>query len=515
MLVIENMSHSFGDKIIYENVNIRINKGDKVGLVGFNGSGKSTLINILNGNILADKGTIKWNSKHKVGYLDQYADIDRELTVYKYLESAFADLVAIEERYNKVNDSMATASEDEIMELCELSGRLYDILEEHNYYSIPSTINKVAAGLGVTAIGLDRMIGELSGGQRAKVMLVKLLLEQPSLIILDEPTNFLDVEHIEWLKKYLTEYKGTFLIVSHDVEFLNSVINVVWSVEHSTIVRYNGNYDAYMKQREMKEMQHEKLRESQLKEVAELKDYIARNKARASTANMAKSREKRLEKIIVVDKVFQPTKPEFNFKYKTFASQQVLAVKGLTIGYDMPLVRDINFLLLNGQKLRIKGFNGVGKTTLLKTICGIIDPIAGKIDLANNLVVGYYEQDLNWENDEITAVNEMRNCFPKLSEKEIRTYLAKAGLDSKHWRQPIRSLSGGEQSKIKLCKLMVNSYSVLILDEPTNHLDVLAKESLVEAIKNFKGAVIYVSHENEFATKVGGLEYDIEKLRLH
>lgn len=512
MLVIENMSHSFGDKVIYDNVNIRINKGDKVGLVGFNGSGKSTLINILNGKILADAGSIKWHSKHKVGYLDQYADIDRDQTIYEYLEGAFGDLVAVEQKYNEINESMATADEDKLMELCEQSGKLYDILEEHNYYAIPSTINKVASGLGVTSIGLDKKVADLSGGQRAKVMLVKLLLEQPDLIILDEPTNFLDTVHVEWLKRYLIDYKGTFLIVSHDVDFLNSVINVVWSVEHNTIVRYTGDYNAYLKQREMKEMQHDKQRESQLKEVDKLKDYIARNKARASTARMAKSREKKLEKITVLDKNEKPSEPEFCFINKPFASKVVMTIKNLTIGYGKPLVSGINLQLLNGEKLRIKGFNGVGKTTLLKTICNMIAPLSGEVHLADYLVIGYFEQDLKWNDDNITAVNEMRNCFDKLSDRDIRTLLARVGLDSKHWRQPIKSLSGGEQSKIKLAKLMVNPYSLLILDEPTNHLDVLAKEALAKAIREYKGTVIYVSHENDFADKIGGKEFSIENL---
>lgn len=512
MLVIENLSHSFGDKIIYEDVNIRINKGEKIGLVGFNGSGKSTLINLLNGNILPDKGAIKWSHRHKIGYLDQYADIDRNMTIYEYLESAFSDLVEVERRYNEVNESMASADDEELIRLCELSGRLYDTLDEHNYYAIPSTINKVASGLGVVAIGLDKKVDELSGGQRAKVMLVKLLLEKPDLIILDEPTNFLDTMHVEWLEKYLNDFDGTCLIVSHDISFLNNVVNTIWSVEYSKIVRYNGDYQSYLVQREMKETLHDKMREAQLKEVDSLKDYIARNKARASTARMAKSREKKLEKIVVLDKIQQTSKPEFAFKYKSIASKVVVEVKDLCIGYEKTILSDISLSILNGDKVRIKGFNGVGKSTLLKTICGIIEPKGGTVKLAPYIKIGYYEQDLVWENDDITAVNEVRNAFPDLTEREIRTYLAKAGLDAKHWRQPIKSLSGGEQSKIKLCKLMIDNYSLLILDEPTNHLDVLAKESLADAIKRFGGTVIYVSHENDFADMVGGKVFDIEKL---
>lgn len=513
MLVIENMSQSFAERVIYKDVSIRINKGDKIGLVGANGSGKSTLINILNGTILCDKGNIKWEGKHKVGYLDQYASVDESLTIYEYLEGAFSELKEIEEKFNKVNESMAYAtSDEELIRLSEQSGKLYDRLEEGNYYAIPSTINKVASGLGVTGFGLDTSLSKLSGGQRAKVMLVKLLLEQPSLIILDEPTNFLDVTHVEWLTRYLIDYKGTFLIVSHNTDFLNKVVNCIWDVHNLTITRYSGNYESFLEQREMKLMQADKLREAQEKTVDKLKDYIARNKARAATARMAKSREKQLAKIEIMEKAEPLPIPQFKFAYKPLIAKQIITVKDLTIGYNRPLIKNINFAVQNGEKLRIKGFNGIGKTTLLKTLCDIIPSLAGDIELNRNLVIGYYEQDHNFNNEDITAVSEIYNTFPKLSEREIRGYLARAGLTAKHLQQPIKNLSGGEQSKIKLCKLMIKQHNVLLLDEPTNHLDVAAKEVLVKAINEFPGSVIYVTHENDFADKINSRELDIESL---
>lgn len=514
MLVLENLSHGFGEKVIYKDVNIRVNKGEKIGLVGANGSGKSTLINILNGTILCDEGRVKWEGSYKVGYLDQYATIDKGKSIYDYLMEAFNDLKELEDRYNEINDKLACVTDsDEMEKLIEKSTRLFELLDEKNYYAVDSTINKVASGLGVTAFGLDTKIETLSGGQRAKVMLVKLLLEKPDFIILDEPTNFLDINHIDWLKKYLVEYDGTFLIVSHDTEFLNDVVNVIWSVEASNIYRYTGNYTKYLELREMKMMQHQKLYESQQREIATLQEYIDKNKARAATAKMAHSREKMLKKIDVVEKITEQIKPTFDFKYSRLVAHRILTVSNLTIGYDKPIMNNISFGVENGDRLCIKGFNGIGKSTLLKTIIKKLDKLGGEITMNPNIVIGYFEQDINFKNPFVTATTDVLNDFPKLTEKDARTYLARCGLTAKHLQQPIDNLSGGEQSKIKLCKIMLSPCNLLILDEPTNHLDQKAKEALIEAINKFEGTVILVSHETDFIKKINNYKvFDLEKI---
>lgn len=514
MLSLENLGHGFGEKVIYKDVNIRINKGEKIGLVGANGSGKSTLINILNGTILCDEGRVKWEGSYKVGYLDQHATLPKEESVYNYLMTAFSELSELEKRYNEVNEKLATVTDaDEMEKLILKSTRLFEELDEKNYYAIDSTINKVAAGLGVTAFGLESKIATLSGGQRAKVMLVKLLLEHPDLIILDEPTNFLDVNHIEWLKKYLNDYDGTFLIVSHDTEFLNDVVNVIWNVEASNIYRYTGSYNKFLELREMKMMQHQKLYEAQQREIASLQEYIDKNKARAATARMAHSREKMLKRIEVAPKLVEEIKPSFSFKYTKLVAHRILTVTDLTIGYDKPIMSNISFSLENGDRLCIKGFNGIGKTTLLKTIIKKLDKMGGEITINGNVVVGYFEQDINFYNDKVTAVTDVINEYPKLTEKDARMWLARCGLTAKHLQQPIASLSGGEQSKIKLCKIMLSPCNLLILDEPTNHLDVKAKESLIEAINEFEGSVILVSHESDFIKKINNFKVlDLEKI---
>ena len=505
MLNIKNLAHGFGERSLYKNVNLQINKGDKIGLVGENGTGKSTLLSILNGTILSDVGDIEWVKDVKVGYLDQFAKLNENLSIYQYLESAFENLLEIEERFDETNQQLAaTTDPDEIDKLIKLSGRLFDTLNEHNYYSIPSQIQKIASGLGVSEYGMDTKLGNLSGGQRVKVTLCKLLLEQPELLILDEPTNFLDVQHIEWLTRFLQEYKGCYLIVSHDIPFLNSVVNKIWAIDMQTIHEYHGDYNQYLRVRDEYINQHNKAAQEQQQQIKKLEDYIARNSARASTANMAKSRKKALSKIQenLLSEIHETVPPEIVFKYKKIDNRTLIVVKNLCIGYSAPLVNNITFTLLNGDKIRINGFNGVGKTTLFKTILGEIKQLDGTININNNVVFGYYEQDHKFVNDNWTAIDEILFFYPKMEQKEIRSALSQYGLSTKKQLQPIGSLSGGEQCKIQLCLIGMSPCNVLFLDEPTNHLDVKAKQVLAHAINEFPGSVIYVSHENDFAQMI-------------
>ena len=509
MLTINNLGHGFGDRVLYKNVNLKINNGDKIGLVGENGTGKSTLINILNGQILSDAGDVVWDKDIKVGYLDQFAKVNENLSIYAYLESAFLGLLEIEEKFNKTNEQLATTTdENEMQKLITLSGKLFDVLNEHNYYSIPSQINKVASGLGVADYGMETKLATLSGGQRVKVTLCKLLLEQPELLILDEPTNFLDTQHIEWLTKYLQEYKGCYLIVSHDIPFLNAVVNKIWAIDMQTITEYPGDYNQYLRLKEAHITQHNKAVIAQQQQMKKLEDYIARNGVRASTASQARSRKKALEKLQdnQIFEIKESTPPDITFKYKKIDNRVLIVVKNLTIGYNSPLVKGITFSLLNGDRLRINGFNGVGKTTLFKTILGEIKQLEGTININNNIIFGYYEQSHKFANENWTPIDEVSFYYPKMDQKEIRSALAKYGLSTKKQLQPINSLSGGEQCKIQLCIIGQSPCNVLFLDEPTNHLDVKAKRVLANAINNFLGSVIFVSHENDFASLINNVK---------
>lgn len=499
MIEIKNLTHGFGDKTLYKNVNITINKGDKIGLVGANGAGKSTLIGILNGTQLCDQGEIKYQGKFSVGYLDQYANVDGELTIFEYLTSAYKELYDLEKRAEQLSLEGAETGD---MSKIEKASTIYEQLVQSDFYAIESKVRKFASSLGLDVLGYDTKMKTLSGGQATKVILCKLLLQEPDFLILDEPTNHLDESHIAWLENYLEDYQGTFLIVSHDTKFLDAVCNTIFSVEYSNIVRYSGNYSHFMRQHEERVENREKQIVAQEKKIEKLEDYIARKRCKTSTARQAQSRQKQLDKIVRLEKLNEPPTPQFKFAYKEINSSPIISVKNLEVGYDKTLLKNISFELLNGEKLAIMGFNGLGKTTLIKTIMGIIPQLSGQVHLAPNLKIGYFEQVLNWENQNLTALQIMRNEFPRLDDKVLRSYLARAGLTSKHLLQPVTSLSGGEQSKVKLCRLMIEPHNMLILDEPTNHIDPKSKQVLAKAIKEFAGAVIFVSHEIDFVKSV-------------
>ena len=512
-LEIKNLSHNFGDKRLFNKANLKIYPTDKAGITGLNGVGKTTLINILIGNVLPDEGQVKWNPKIEIGYLDQKVTIDNSLSVFDYLKSAFTELYAVEEQVNQIGKDLETEADVDQQE--KLVNRLYSLqeeLERKDFYSLESNIQKVASGLGILVFGLDTPIKNLSGGQRAKVILAKLLLQAPNLLLLDEPTNFLDTTHIEWLIKYLNGFKGAFLIVSHDYNFLNSVVNCVCDIEFSTITKYRGNCDSFKQQKEERQLQYQKDYASQQKEIGQLEDYVRRNIARASTSKMAKSRQKKLNKIEVMDRPIKVIKPTFSFKYKSVGSDIMLKVNDLAIGYNFPIIEHLNMEVKNGDKISITGFNGIGKTTFLKTICSIIPPLSGNFTYGEKATVGYYEQENIWRNPEWTAIEEIREDFPKLSDKEIRTALASCALKNELTMKPIKTLSGGEQAKIKLCKLTMVPYSMIILDEPTNHLDVTTINHLKKAIREFEGTILFVTHDKLFPIEVTDDEYDFEKI---
>ncbi len=514
IISITNFSQNFGDKILFENANFALNPGEKIGLVGVNGAGKSTLIKIIMGTVLLDKGELYINRKYRIKYLDQYADIKGENTIKEYLAGAFCDLYKVEERLNKVNEHLSTETNpDKLEKLMYLSGDLFEQLTNENFWAIDSNIQKVASGLGVTALGMDTKVNTLSGGQRAKVMLSKLLLEEPDVMILDEPTNFLDVNHIDWLTKFIKASDKAFIVVSHDEHFINDIVTHVCDVDNGKVTRYVGNLT---KMRAIKDEQRvllEKSYDNQQKEIKRLEDYIARNKARAATAKMARSRERKLEKMDIITPPSEHIAPTFTFKEKPFAGNMMLKVEDLVVGYDHALLKQkVNFELNNGDRLAINGFNGIGKSTLLKTILGIIPSISGSVQLGRNVVVGYYEQENNFNHYEGTPLGYIINAFPKLTEKEARSALNRCGLSALHCRKQISQLSGGEQSKIKLCVLSLTPCNLLILDEPTNHLDALAIDHLQQVMLQFKGAIIFVSHSKPFVKAIATRVIDLEKI---
>ena len=516
-LTVENLNLSFENKKLYTDASFRILPGDKIGVVGSNGVGKTTLINVLCGKILPDSGKIDFDKKIKVGYLDQYMNIDKKLTIMEYLKGAFNDLYQLEIEMNKLNERIKTESNEIVVN--KLVSRVTNIreeLEKKEFYQINTKIMKISSGLGITNYGMDRILKELSGGQKIKVILAKLLLEQPDLLILDEPTNFLDTVHVEWLVKFLKEYKGTFLIVSHNQEFLDDVVNVILEIEYTKITRYKGNYQAYLAKKALMAEQLEKAYAKQQKEINKLEQYIAANKVRTATAKQAKSREKKLEKIEKIE--IQKSSDVYlnlSFNYTPISSHKLLEVKDLEIGYyGYSLLPKMNFIIKSGEKLGITGFNGIGKTTLIRTLIGELPVVNGSFKFVENAKIAYFSQEHVWEDENITPLQEISNIYPNMLEKEVRSFLARAGIRGPLALQPIKTLSGGEQAKLKLCKMMLIKANILIFDEPTNHLDANAKEGLIKALKQYPGTVILVTHEQSFLKEVVTRVYNFEDLLL-
>ncbi len=499
MLNVQNVTHGYGARRILEDASFRLLKGEHVGLVGENGEGKSTFLNIITGILPPDEGTVTWGNRVTIGYLDQRTTLTPGKSIRDVLREAFAPMYQLEQDILALYEKMGDADADMDALLAEV-GDMQDILDHSGFYIIDSRIEEYSNGLGLGDIGLDRDVTELSGGQRTKVLLTKLLLQNPTILILDEPTNFLDENHIAWLKNFLQNYENAFLLVSHDESFLNNVINVVYHVENAVLTRYKGDYNNFLAMYDLKKRQTEQAYEKQQKEISQLEDFVARNKARAATANMARSRQKRLDKMDVIELAKEKPKPTFSFEYSRAPGKFVIEAQDLVLGYDSALTRPLTFAIERGQKIAVKGVNGLGKSTLLKTMLGIIPPFSGSVEVDDTVEKGYFEQEHAAGRN--TALDELWQEYPSMTNAQVRGALARCGLTTEHIESQVRVLSGGENAKLRLCKLMLRSMNLLVLDEPTNHLDVYAKEALKQAVQAFKGTVILVSHEPEFYTDI-------------
>ena len=454
VLILDDLTVGYKDNVLVKDISLVLRRGEKAALIGPNGSGKSTLLKTVLGEIAPLKGKAQTGNRVKVGYFSQsYERLDEKQTVLDNFLTEYG-----------MDDGYARSL---------LGGMLFhgdDVFKE---------------------------IGTLSGGQKARLVLLKLVLDGANFLILDEPTNYLDVEHIEWLTKFLQNYENAFILISHDISFLNKVVNVIYHLENCELTRYTGNYDKFQEMYAIYKAQKEAAYERQQQEVAKLEDFIARNKARVATTNMAKSRQKKLDKMEMIEKPREKPKAHFHFKEARTPSRYLAVAEDLVLGYDAPLTRPVSFKIECGQKIAIRGVNGLGKTTLLKTILGIIPPISGKIELGQFLEPGYFEQEER-EKNENTALEDVWNEYPGMTNYEVRAALAACGLTNEHITSKVFVLSGGEAAKVRLCKLMLKNVNWLVLDEPTNHLDVDAKAELKRALIDFKGSVLLVSHELEF-----------------
>lgn len=494
LLTAENVTHGFGARQILEEASFRLLKGEHIGLIGANGEGKSTFLNIITGKITPDQGKITWARHVKAGYLDQHSVLKKGMTIREVLRTAFDEMYNLEKDMLNLYEKMSSADDAKIESMMEEAGEIQQMLETGGFYQLDTKIEEVAGGLGLADIGLDRDVDDLSGGQRTKVLLVKLLLENPSILILDEPTNYLDHQHILWLTRYLQEYENAFILVSHDMEFLNSVVNVIYNLDGGSLTRYTGNYEDFKRMYEVQREQELKAYQRQQAEIEKLEDFIARNKARVATRGMANSRQKQLDKMEILEKPQQKIRPEFNFLMARTPSRFIVEAKDLVIGYDSPLTRPVSFTIERGEKIAVTGTNGLGKTTLLKTILGQLPPISGQVVLGDYLFPGYFEQE-SGRDEEATALETFWAEYPSMENREVRLCLSKCGLTNEHITSQMRVLSGGENAKVRLSIVMNREHNWLILDEPTNHLDIDAKEELKKALSQYPGTILLVSHD--------------------
>ncbi len=497
ILNVEHISHSFGGRTIFEDASFRLLKGEHVALVGANGEGKSTFLSIITGKMTPEAGKVEWAKRVTVGYLDQHSVLQPGMTIREALRTAFDSMYELEKEMLACYDKMGDASPEEVDRMMADVGDIQDILEANSFYTIDARIDEVAGGLGLRDIGLERKVDELSGGQRTKVLLTKLLLQNPSILILDEPTNYLDAEHIAWLKIYLQNYENAFILVSHDIPFLNAVTNVIYHVDQATLTRYAGSYEKFQEMYALKRKQEDAAYERQQAEIKRQEDFIQRNKARVATRGMANSRQKRLDKMEVLEKRQEKPKPHFRFLMDRTPGRFVIEAKRLVLGYDTPLTSPVDLQVERGKKIAIRGVNGLGKTTLLKTLLGLLPSVSGQVELGEFVTVGYFEQESTEGNDR-TAIEEIWQEYPGMTNFEVRAALAACGLTNDHITSKMMVLSGGEAAKVRLCKIMQKPVNCLVLDEPTNHLDVEAKKELKRALQEYKGTILLVSHEPDF-----------------
>lgn len=497
ILEVENLTFSYEGETLIKDVNMRLFAKDHAVLVGPNGSGKSTIMKLLAKKLAPDNGTLKWIGIDSVGYLDQYMTLDKNLVVKQYLYGVFKPLFDKEKAMEELYESVVTADESDYEKILNRASRLGEELEEAGFYGLDSKLNAVIFGLGLDETVLTLPIDHLSGGMRAKIILAKLLLEEADVLLLDEPTNFLDVAHIEWLATFLKNYPKSFIVISHHEGFNKQIATCVLALEGTRINRYKGNFDYYLKERVFRYEHQAKEFANQQKFIEKTEDFIKRNIVRATTTKRAQSRRKMLAKIERIEEPLTETTYKFVFPLAGGTGKEVLNVEDLVIGYDTPLLDPINLQVMRGDKVVITGKNGIGKSTFIKTILKKTEALGGRFSWIETAKIAYLSQEGDF-NSEDTPFSVVAATFPSFSRQQVMTILGEYGISYEMANRPLRSLSGGEKTKVRLSLLKNQKGNVLILDEPTNHLDHAAKLALRQALINYAGTLILVSHETSF-----------------
>jgi len=497
ILEVENITFSYSGENLYQKASMRLFEGEHAVLVGPNGTGKTTLLKLLEKQFSPDEGSITWMPNKKVGYLDQYAQINPKLLVKNYLYEVFLPLFEKEREMERLYESLVDAPEAEHDRILNWASSIGDFLIESDFYSFKSKIGNIIHGLGLSMDLLEEPIKHLSGGMRAKIILGKLLLEESDILLLDEPTNFLDIKHIDWLTKFLIGYPKAFIVVSHHEEFIRDIATTVFALENGSITRYKGNYDFYLSEKELRIEQQSKAYVAQQKFIQKTEEFIQKNITRAKTTKRAQSRRKMLKKM---ERVIKPTHSKtyhFHFPISSSTGRDVLVTDNLEIGYLEPLLEPLSITIMKQEKVAITGKNGIGKSTFIKTILESIPKMDGSFKWIDTAKIAYFEQDSKFESG-YTPIQVINHKYPYFTKKEVMSLLGNHGIDYDMANRDISTLSGGEQTKVRLALLRHQKGNVLILDEPTNHLDVNAKEALKEALIEYQGTLILVSHEKEF-----------------
>lgn len=513
LLQINQLSKYFGAEPILSNIKLEVQTRDKIALVGRNGAGKSTLLKIISGAISYDSGEIIKPKDVSIGYLAQDTGLESQLSIWLEMNLVFKHLKSMEEEMRTLEQRMATVDPNSEAQRFEQLLKEYDTLQvkfkEEGGYQYEADIRSVLHGLGFSNFDPETKISSLSGGQKTRLALGKLLLTKPDLLILDEPTNHLDIETLTWLEQYLQNYPGAILIVSHDRYFIDKIVTQVYEISRKTSIRYIGNYSSYLQQKAENYEKEVKSFERQQEEVAKLKDFIQRNLARASTTKLAQSRRKKLEKMELMSKPLGDEKSaSFQFDIERQSGNDVLKASDISVSYDKlhPIISNISFSISRGDSIALVGPNGIGKSTLLKSIVQKLDALTGSFSLGSHVQIGYYDQQQADLTSNKRVLDELWDEYPQKTEKEIRTVLGNFLFSGDDVLKPVSTLSGGEKARLALSKLMLQKANFLILDEPTNHLDLDSKEILENALIDFPGTILFVSHDryfiNRIATKV-------------
>ncbi|MBM7855944.1 ATP-binding cassette subfamily F protein 3 [Desulfohalotomaculum tongense] len=507
LLQASQITKSYGANTILSGVTLTVQSGQRIGLVGVNGAGKSTLLKILAGELHPDAGEIIKPKDITVGYLSQDGGLDSKNSIYQELLSAFQPLIQMEAKLREMEtdlSSPAVISDDKkYRRLLDHYSNLSETFKEKGGYSYRAAIRNVMHGLNLNKLGADTKIQTLSGGQKTLVALAKLLLQSPDVLMLDEPTNYLDINTLNWLEQYLKSYPGALLIVSHDRYMLDAVANFIYELEYSKGTVYRGNYSQYLEQKSEQIKLRLKQHKEQMDEIARLRDFVQKNIVRAATSKRAQSRRRQLEKMEVTDKPREIKKASFKFNIKHQSGREVIKARNLTIGYrDKILSSGIDFLIEREERVALMGPNGVGKSTLLKTLIGQLEPLSGDIKYGTKVKIAYYEQEQAKLTANKQVLHELWDAYPQMTEKDIRTALGNFLFSGEDVKKMVSDLSGGEKARLALAKVMLSQANFLILDEPTNHLDIYSREVLENALIDFPGTILFVSHDRYFVNKI-------------